>query len=76
MPRFTYTFMTSLKLEQMPLPDKLAAMEQLWASISEKPQQVKSPRWHREVLASRRKKMSEGKAKFITLSELQRQLSR
>jgi hypothetical protein len=68
--------MTTLKIDQMPLSDKLAVMEQLWVSISQKPEKVASPRWHREVLAARRKKMSEGKAKFITLSELHRQLSR
>jgi len=68
--------MTNLKLDQMPLPDKLAVMEQLWASISQKPQNVLSPRWHREVLAVRRKKMTEGKAKFVSLAELHRQLAR
>jgi hypothetical protein len=68
--------MTTLKIDQMPLSDKLAVMEQLWVSISQKPEKVASPRWHREVLAARRKKMSEGKGKFITLSELHRQLSR
>lgn len=68
--------MTTLKIDKMPLLDKLAVMEQLWESISQKPEKVASPRWHREVLAARRKKMNEGKAKFITLSELHRQLSR
>lgn len=68
--------MTPLKIDQMPLPDKLAVMEQLWESISRTPEKVESPRWHRDVLAVRRKKISEGKGKFITLSELHKQLSR
>jgi hypothetical protein len=68
--------MNKLKIDQMALPDKLAVMEQLWESISQKPEKVVSPRWHKEVLASRRMKMSKGKAKFISLNELQRQLSR
>lgn len=66
----------TLPVSRMSTADKLLAMEQLWESISQGPEKVESPRWHREVLAVRRKKMSEGKAKFITLSELHRQLSR
>ena len=66
----------TLPVSRMSTADKLLVMEQLWESISQKPEKVASPRWHREVLAARRKKMSEGKGKFITLSELHKQLSR
>ena len=32
--------------------ERLQAMEWLWASLSEKPDEIESPEWHGEVLAA------------------------
>lgn len=56
--------MTTLALEKMSLPEKLAAMEFLWEDLSRTPEVVESPAWHKEVLAERRQRVAEGKASY------------
>lgn len=53
-----------LPLAEMSVDDKLQAMEQLWADLSQNPEQVTSPAWHGEVLCSRREQVQQGKARF------------
>ena len=36
----------------------------LWASLSEKPEEIESPEWHGEVLAARKAKVDSGAAPF------------
>lgn len=48
----------------MSLREKLAAMELLWEDISQLPDSVPSPDWHKEVLDQRRQRVAEGKATF------------
>ena len=44
----------------MSVGDKLQAMEQLWADLSQNPEHVASPAWHGEVRRSRRKQVLQG----------------
>lgn len=53
-----------LPLAEMSVDDKLQAMEQLWADLSQKPEQLVSPAWHGEVLRSRREQVQQGQASF------------
>jgi hypothetical protein len=39
-----------LPLAEMSHAEKLLAMELLWADLSQTPEQLSSPEWHREVL--------------------------
>jgi len=61
-------------IEKMSLPDRLEAMELLWDSISENPEKIDSPDWHREILNKRESKVNSGKAQYLTLSELKDRL--
>ncbi|MSP40650.1 MAG: acyl-protein synthetase [Deltaproteobacteria bacterium] len=54
----------SLPLEDMTLPEKLAAMELLWEDLVRCPESVESPTWHKEILDERRGRVAEGKAEF------------
>jgi hypothetical protein len=56
--------------------ERLQAMEWLWASLSEKPEEIESPEWHGEVLAARKAKMDSGEAKFLNIAELKKRLRR
>ncbi|MCG3147010.1 MAG: hypothetical protein PCFJNLEI_00446 [Verrucomicrobiae bacterium] len=56
--------MTTLALNKMTLPEKLAAMEALWEDLSRTPGAVESPAWHKEVLEERQQRVAEGKAKY------------
>ena len=51
-------------------------MEELWADLSQSPEQVPVPDWHLEVLAEREKLVRQGKAKFSDWSEAKKRLRR
>ncbi len=60
-----YPMSIELPLDQMSVADKLQMMEKLWANLSQKPEQLPSPDWHREVLLERKRLADEGKLKFV-----------
>ena len=68
--------MTPTEIEKMSLPDRLAAMENLWASLQGKDREMGSPAWHRSVLRERRQKLRSGKAVLYSLAEVRARLSR
>jgi putative addiction module component (TIGR02574 family) len=64
------------EIKRMSLTERLRAMELLWDSISESPEQMESPEWHGEVLASRLAKVKAGQGKFLTLPQLKARLNK
>lgn len=50
---------------ELPLHDKLLAMEALWADISRDEDQLEMPEWHKAVLDERAKLVETGEAKFV-----------
>ena len=56
--------MASLELERMSTAEKLRALEEIWADLSRNPEDVPAPDWHREELASREARVSDGTARF------------
>lgn len=67
--------MNSAKIEKMPLAERLAAMENLWASLSAAGTEMSSPSWHCGALAARRKQLRSGQATFYTLAEVRKRLA-
>jgi hypothetical protein len=63
-----------LPLDQMTVEEKLQLMEILWEDLSRNPESIPSPAWHGEVLAERERKIDEGKAKFLSLDEVRKNL--
>jgi putative addiction module component (TIGR02574 family) len=53
----------SFPLDKLTVAEKVALIEQLWASLDEA--QIESPAWHAEVLREREEKIASGQAKFI-----------
>jgi hypothetical protein len=49
---------------------RLQAMEALWDSLIYENGEIDTPNWHEKMLEERKNKISNGKAKFISLSEL------
>lgn len=37
-------------IEKMSVPERLKAIEFLWESISEKTEEIESPKWHGDIL--------------------------
>lgn len=62
------------EIDQMSLPERLRAMEQLWDSVCREAANVGSPDWHGEVLTDRKARAERGEAKFLTLAELRTRL--
>jgi putative addiction module component (TIGR02574 family) len=56
--------------------ERLQAMEWLWASLSERPEEIESPEWHGEVLAARKAKADSGAAEFLSVEQLKQRLRR
>jgi len=50
--------------------DRLQAIEALWDSFIGEKSEIDSPEWHRNILDERKRKIENGKAKFISLEEL------
>ena len=51
-------------------------MEWLWASLSDRPEEIESPEWHGEVLAARKAKADSGEAQFLSVQQLKERLRR
>jgi putative addiction module component (TIGR02574 family) len=62
------------EIEKMTLEEKLEAMELLWKSISEKPDDVPSPAWHEEIVAARLARIDKGKGQFLSIEEARQRL--
>jgi len=54
-----------LPLNQMSLGEKLELMERLWADLSRREEDLRSPDWHGDVLRERKRLVDEGKLKFL-----------
>ncbi|NJK92275.1 MAG: addiction module protein [Blastochloris sp.] len=52
-------------LQQMPLPEKLALFETLWAELSSEPEQVEIPQWHKDILDARLEAADRGEVEVI-----------
>jgi len=57
-------------IKKMSKTKRLQAMEALWDSLIYDNGDIETPDWHEEILEERKNKISSGKAKFISLSEL------
>jgi hypothetical protein len=54
----------TLAIRRMSREDKLRAMEELWADLSQDEMETDSPDWHGQVLRETEQLVREGKAKF------------
>ena len=63
------------EIESMSLAERLQTMELLWRSVSGEPEKLKSPAWHKDVLAQRLAKVKAGKGRFLTLAQLKQRLA-
>ena len=62
--------MTLTEIEKMSVIERLQTMEKLWDSLCHEETEIESPEWHKDILESRRNKIKEGKATFISLEDL------
>lgn len=52
-------------IRQMPLSEKLALLETLWAEISSEPEQIEFPQWHKDILDERLQAAERGEVEVL-----------
>ena len=62
--------MNTIEISKMSKVEKLQTMEAIWDSLIHADSGIESPEWHRDILATRKKKIEEGKAVFRSIEEL------
>ena len=62
--------MTIAEISKMSVLERLQTMEALWDSLTHDPAEIKSPKWHEEILSDRKEKIKSGETNFISLEEL------
>ncbi len=66
--------MPRLPLDQMTVEEKLEVMEEIWADLCRKPDDVPSPAWHGEVLADREAALERGEEEILDWDEAKARL--
>ena len=66
--------MPRLPLDQMTVEEKLELLDELWADLSRKPDDVPSPAWHGEVLAERDAALERGEEEILDWEEAKARL--
>lgn len=64
-----------IPVTSMTTAEKLAAMEQLWASLQTDPDHS-PPEWHQQVLAERKRKIENGEATFSSIDEVHERIAK
>jgi len=59
-------------VKKMSKAERLRAMETLWDSLLYENGEIETPKWHEKVLEERKKRISNGSAEFISLSDLKK----
>ena len=62
--------MTIAEISKMSIQERLQTMEALWDSLTHESAEIKSPKWHEEILHERKKNIENGHASFISIDEL------
>ncbi|MBX7244638.1 MAG: addiction module protein [Candidatus Sumerlaeaceae bacterium] len=59
----------ALALSTMTTEDKLRALEEIWADLSGRPEDIPFPSWHADVLEAREKRIQAGSEGFTDWDE-------
>lgn len=62
------------QIHQLPLHEKLLAMEAIWNDISREETTLEVPQWHKDILDERERLIAEGKAQFIDWEDAKKQI--
>ncbi len=53
-----------IPLDGLTIQEKLHLMERIWTDLSQHPNDLPSPEWHRDILAKRREALLAGETQF------------
>lgn len=66
----------TLPISEMSTEDKLRAMDELWASLTEPSLSYSPPEWHQEALRETEKRIESGEETFVDWQEAKESLRR
>ena len=58
------------ELKKMSTVERLQAMEALWDSMLSESDKIDTPKWHEDIIEERKRIITNGSAKFISLAKL------
>lgn len=58
----------------MTIRERLETMEMLWDSITHSQENLEPPSWHAEILKNRKEIIESGKAEWLSMDELRKEL--
>ena len=62
--------MNTIEIAGMSTIERLQTMEAIWDSLIHENSEIDTPEWHRDILATRKLNIEEGKAEFISIAAL------
>jgi hypothetical protein len=63
-----------IPLDQMTIPEKLRALEEIWEDLRRTPEEIPPPGWHADVLAAREDRIRRGGSQFHDWQEANRDI--
>jgi hypothetical protein len=63
-----------LPLDRMTTAEKINALEAIWESLCQRPDDVPSPSWHADVLRNREQRVQDGSSQFLDWTESKRSI--
>jgi putative addiction module component (TIGR02574 family) len=64
------------EIRQLPLPEKLALLEAVWAELASDPDTVEVPQWHKDILDERLRSMDQGPSELLDWELAKEQISK
>ena len=64
------------EIRQLPLPEKLALLEAVWAELASEPDTVEVPQWHQEILDERERLLDQGSCQVLDWELAKEQIER
>ena len=62
------------EIRKLPMREKLALLEAVWAEISPEPDQVEVPQWHKDLLDERELALLEGRTVVLDWEDAKREI--
>jgi len=64
------------EIRQLPLPEKLALLEAVWAELASDPNTVEVPQWHKDILDERQRLLDQGSSQLLDWELAKEQINR
>jgi putative addiction module component (TIGR02574 family) len=62
------------EIRKLPMQEKLALLEAVWAEISPEPDELEIPQWHKDLLDDRELALREGRTEVLDWEDAKRQI--